>query len=330
MTCNDVKQCPRSGSGFAGISCFFDSTAANIDKWREYIEVGLTDTLISEKKYCVRFYVNRANNSGWPVKQIQLVLTNDSLLYNDPNYSYILGVSPILEADSIITDTLNWTKIETVYTAVGGERFVSIGNFSPGNLVNYSIGWPYGAAFNSLGYYYFDDISIYQQPDIFAGNDTIIPPGDSTQLGTIGRPDITYSWSPTAGLNNPNIANPMTTPSSSISYTLTVTDTNQLACTSVFTDTVLVQVGFIGVEELTNGFLVQAYPNPFSESITFKTERADFYEVRIFDVVGKLLFEDSFEGNEHLIHNNVLSSGIYFYEIRNKTKNLYRGKIIKE
>ena len=332
-TCVDLFQCPRHGNGMAGAAFFFDTSYYNIDKWREYIEVGLIDSLIAGKKYCVRFYVNKSNNSGmsgFPIKQIQAVLTKDSLLYTSPNYVYISGVTPIVEADSIITDTVNWVPIETTYLAQGGEKFLTIGNFAPGNMVNYTvIGDPH-ASNNTLGYYLIDDVSIYQQPDVFAGNDTIIPPGDSVQLGITGRPDIFYSWSPTTGLNNPNIANPMATPSISTIYVLTVTDTNSLACTNVFKDTVNVQVGYAGINE--NNFIASfnVFPNPFSESVIFKTNVERNYEIKIFDVIGKQVDNRIFEGKEYNYENSELRSGIYFYEILYKNKSCSRGKLIKK
>jgi gliding motility-associated-like protein len=59
-----------------------------------------------------------------------------------------------------------------------------------------------------------------------AGNDTTICPGGTAQLnasvsGNLGS--VSYSWSPTSGLNNPNIANPRATPSSSTSYVVLAT-----------------------------------------------------------------------------------------------------------
>ena len=60
-----------------------------------------------------------------------------------------------------------------------------------------------------------------------AGPDAGILPGGSTVLqGCVaaGAPPYTYSWSPTAGLSDPNIARPTASPSATTTYTLTVTD----------------------------------------------------------------------------------------------------------
>ena len=153
-------QYPKTGNGYAGISFFTDPSVNNLDYWREYIEVGLTDSLETGKKYCVRFYANKGNWSSYAVKNIQAVLTNNSLIYNDPNYGYINGVNPIMEADSVITDTLNWIPIQTTYTAHGGEKFLTIGNFSSGANTVYKYVWPFGGTPNTLGYYLIDDVSI--------------------------------------------------------------------------------------------------------------------------------------------------------------------------
>ena len=54
--------------------------------------------------------------------------------------------------------------------------------------------------------------------------DQLICIGDSVQLDVFGEPAISFSWSPATGLNDPNIINPIATPSSTTTYTVTATD----------------------------------------------------------------------------------------------------------
>ena len=71
---------------------------------------------------------------------------------------------------------------------------------------------------------------------INAGNDTTMCVGDSVQLNATGG--VSYSWSPTIGLTNPNIANPIAFPNTTTTYVVTVTDS--LSCTGVDSVTVTV------------------------------------------------------------------------------------------
>jgi gliding motility-associated-like protein len=71
-------------------------------------------------------------------------------------------------------------------------------------------------------------VSASSQLSLLANGSTSICPGSSTPLSAAaslgnGGP-YTYSWSPTVGLNNANIANPIASPYSTTTYTVTVND----------------------------------------------------------------------------------------------------------
>ena len=84
-------------------------------------------------------------------------------------------------------------------------------------------------------------IDVEPVPTANAGNDVSICPGNSAQIGTAPVAGLSYSWSPTTGLNDPNAARPLASPPNSILYTVTVTDTTGGAfCSS--TDQVNVNV----------------------------------------------------------------------------------------
>ena len=76
-------------------------------------------------------------------------------------------------------------------------------------------------------------ITIVGFPDVDAGLDQIITCNNNVggaQLGSAEVPGNVYSWSPTTGLSDPNIANPIANPSVSTTYTLTVT--NSTGCSA--------------------------------------------------------------------------------------------------
>jgi len=83
-----------------------------------------------------------------------------------------------------------------------------------------------------------DEVVVFvNTPPIVSANDDVdICAGASTRLSVSGA--VSYSWSPIAGLNNPNLSNPIATPLVTTTYTVTGTDAN--GCTD--TDEVTVNV----------------------------------------------------------------------------------------
>lgn len=327
-------QWPHSGNGYAGIMLFWDTlnNNYNIDKWREYIEVGLAKNMVAKNKYCVRFYVSKNNHSSMAIKQIQGVLTNDTLKYFDNEYKYIQGVTPMMEADSIITDTLNWIIVEKEYTANGGERFLTIGNFSPGNQVDFYYGWPYQTN-TMLGYYLFDDVSVYEQAEANAGNDTLITPSSSVQLGVSNaRQDVFYTWVPSSGLSNPTIANPIASPTNTTTYVLIVTDTNSLSCSHQFYDTVTVKVGYTGLQnDENNKYLVNVYPNPANENVNINILNAQQLTnstLLVYDVLGKLVLNQKITASNYTLNTKEFQNGIYLFKLKIEGEQEISNKII--
>jgi len=66
-------------------------------------------------------------------------------------------------------------------------------------------------------------VNVFSIPSI---SDTTICIGDELQLNAVGPLNASYIWSPSTGLSNPNIANPITTTMVSITYDVTVQDAN--------------------------------------------------------------------------------------------------------
>lgn len=79
-------------------------------------------------------------------------------------------------------------------------------------------------------------VTVNPLPSVNAGNDQTICAGFSANLQATGA--TSYSWSPTTGLNNPNIPSPIASPTTTTTYIVTGTDGN--SC--VNTDTVTVFV----------------------------------------------------------------------------------------
>ncbi|MEP7169801.1 MAG: T9SS type A sorting domain-containing protein, partial [Bacteroidota bacterium] len=124
---------------------------------REYIEGVLVDSLVGGHTYCVQFYVSLADRCIYATDKIGAYFSHDSII----NYSthQNLPVVPQVEniAGNIISDTLNWVSIIGNFTAQGGEKYITIGNFRTDSLtLNDTIPW--GVYY--FAYYYIDDVSV--------------------------------------------------------------------------------------------------------------------------------------------------------------------------
>ena len=105
---------------------------------------------------------------------------------------------------------------------------------TPPSTTNYTV-----TVRDGLGCYAADivTITVLRNDEVSAGPDHVICGTGSVTLQ--GSGGVQYSWAPTTGLSNPNIANPVASPSQTTNYTLTVT--NVYGC--VFTDEARVFVG---------------------------------------------------------------------------------------
>lgn len=121
----------------------------------------------------------------------------------------------------------------TTLSANGGTGY----NWSPGTgLSNITINNPVANPVATITYTVLvtdangctntDDVTIIVNPlpTADAGLDTLLCNGSSVALQSTGG--VSYQWSPSTGLSNPAVSNPVASPSSQTTYTVIVTDVN--------------------------------------------------------------------------------------------------------
>lgn len=157
------------GNGFCGIYC-------SKTDYREYLQTQLIEPLKAGEMYRVSFYVSLSEYSSGSVATIGALFTEDrisdtvrSVLMNKELRSLAQGVSQTVSSyfepqvvndyDRVLTDTKSWMQVSGVFTAKGGEKFMTIGNFYPASQSNV-------VDLDSLtyllpgAYYYIDDVSV--------------------------------------------------------------------------------------------------------------------------------------------------------------------------
>jgi outer membrane protein OmpA-like peptidoglycan-associated protein len=149
---------PMDGDNYAGILAY--SYKGRVP--RTYLQVKLSEKMVAGKEYCVTMYVSLSDLSKYACNHIGVAISDKELTANN---------SEVLQFDAqIVSRKLKiyekqfyWTPICGVYTAKGGEEYITIGNFTPDEKVQFKkIKRPKGFTKPQTydAYYYIDNISV--------------------------------------------------------------------------------------------------------------------------------------------------------------------------
>jgi gliding motility-associated-like protein len=150
----------RTGNGYAGFLSYSFSYPDTFSQ-REYLSIGLTQTLRTGKKYCCSFYVSFADSVAFRIDLLGAWLS-DTIIIDNASSFYIPQIPQIESpAGLIITEQQNWFLISGEFIANGNEDYITIGCFRPNSMLTYD-------SLPSLkrgAYYYVDDVSVIECPD---------------------------------------------------------------------------------------------------------------------------------------------------------------------
>ncbi len=152
-------EAPKEGENYAGFVAYSYGDKAP----RTYVMAKLKTPLKKDVKYCVQFYVNLAEASKYSSNQIGLKFSKKEY-GTDAKSSIIEDKTDILHMKNKIVNAMyGWELICGTYVAEGGEKYITIGNFTSNeNTKNERNkksedfkGTQLGAA-----YYFVDDVSV--------------------------------------------------------------------------------------------------------------------------------------------------------------------------
>lgn len=152
----------RTGNNYLA---FVTTVTGTVDSYREYIEVRLISPLLAGQTYFVNFHLSLPDSIIVATDAFGAYFSEDSIF----DYLSIaeLPVIPqvINPAGFFITNQNGWTEVSGEYLAIGGEEFITIGNFNndPSTDTTYVPGGPVSPTTN-WSYYFIDDVCVSTDP----------------------------------------------------------------------------------------------------------------------------------------------------------------------
>lgn len=148
----------QDGQNYAGIRAF----SYNDKEARNYVSSKLKMTLKKDQKYCVKFYVNLAEASKYAANNIGVNFSKKQ--YNISEAKSIMTATSVMHKDNpVFNGQFGWDQICGVYKAQGGEKFITIGNFSAnGTTSNQRLkkSKDFSGASVVSAYYFIDNVSV--------------------------------------------------------------------------------------------------------------------------------------------------------------------------
>jgi hypothetical protein len=285
---------------------------------REYLQVQLNTPLLTGKCYYIEFYSNLMNTSRFGVNNIASYLSINSL--STTGTGSLLDVNPQIQnyGNKVITDTLNWIKISGIFTAGGGEEYITIGNFKDDNNTDTSIVHVNPNGYNSA-YYYIDDVLVTEITSSFkptwSYKDTTINAGDSVFIGT-RTGSLNCTWYKSGNIIADDVPGLYVKPTGTTTYVVK----EKLPCSPERFDTLVVTVnGGLGIRS-NNLLKSEIYPNPSSGVFNIDIPNSTV-DISVYNTLRMLVnVVKSVKGKVALNLSNE-PHGIYFVKITDSFSN---------
>jgi len=309
---NQVYNYQESHSGNAFVGCIL-----NRDYYHEYLQMRLTGPLVNNRTYYVEFWTNRICGIYGGKSAINNVALSFQNSFTDTTMgsmgSSLLAYTPHIMkfTNPVISDTLNWVKINGIYKANGTENYIVIGNFFDFPITEIVDVGDGISGTSSGASYFFDDVSVEEiTVPFWSYQDTLVNYGDSVLIGpALTGLDIDWYTDNMEFISNgPGI---YVSPATSRNYIAKETFNGVETEHNVF----VTVIGGVGLAENTLQ-KIEVYPNPSKGDFSIsgiKSESPLQLEVR--DVHGKLVFESQHLSKEVNSFSLNVEDGIYFVNV---------------
>lgn len=166
----------HTGDGYFGMHAGYGSGFT----YYEYVTAELDEPLIEGQVYCVSFYLASGNDTN----EVNCITDKFGALFTpsqifEPNFDKLDENPQIMSTPMEMIDTEGWMYFQDKFTANGGEKYITLGQFNDFQNLNvqvFSSSTP--SSFDRLTYYYLDDIRVIEAN----GSCSSIEPGETSFL----------------------------------------------------------------------------------------------------------------------------------------------------
>ena len=295
------------------------------------VSLTITDANGNSETLTRRDYILAAESYNMQNGTIQ---TCDALFYDNggptnnygDNKDYTMTIMPALEGNKISVNFIDFSTEATydylyIYNSTTTSNSSLIGRYSgavsPGLVTAtndegaLTFRFTSDRGINSFGWVATVSCVTYDPLVIeVTANPEVINEGESSQLNVVatgGLGEYTYVWEPAVTLDNPNIANPVATPTNAETvYKVTVTD----SAGNHQSGEVTVTIRDWSVNEDCCATFI--YPNPSKGCFTINVVGAFSY--RLFNSIGQEVMSGEGRGRT-LIDASSLNQGVYFLQL---------------
>lgn len=120
------SQPARTGDAYCGLAVFSPSQF----NYREYLLTRLTRPLKAGEMVCIELYFSAADNCKFVVDGLGVLLSAEKPIQEK---ALIVREEPSMQNPRLhmLDDDQGWVLLSDIYTAKGGEEYLTIGNFTP-------------------------------------------------------------------------------------------------------------------------------------------------------------------------------------------------------
>jgi len=168
-------QYASSGVAYMGIIANAMNQVGGSYLYREYIQGSLIEPLISGETYELSFDISLSNEYQVSLNKLGAYFSEDTIGSQNSDPFFVTPQCEFVKP-TFYSDTTDWMHVETIFEALGGEEYITIGSFTDPLSIQYYNYFNVDTSVNVTSYYFLDNVQLIRKfdnpplPNVFTPN----------------------------------------------------------------------------------------------------------------------------------------------------------------